>query len=279
MIVAHLAVMRPMASDGVRCLPVAPKPVIYLLIKQLFMQKLSFVTRYYLSFFLIAALLGAVAGCNKKAESVTPALPGNEFLTTVQLQLTNTADPTDVQLCSWTQFSPFSHTYQPDSAYFSRAVLNLRANATYSGRVIILDETQTPVDTVSDEIQQRMNYHLFFFQPTPILSSNIVVSNTTTDIPVADWNTGEPATDTTYGGISINETQVTSGATLNLAVTRTDMDSNNPPLQIGLTDNFVTGAASNGILRVVLRHQPNAKNGTYPPGSTDLDVTYAVSIK
>jgi hypothetical protein len=57
------------------------------------------------------------------------------------------------------------------------------------------------------------------------------------------------------------------------------MDSNNPPLQIGLTDNFVTGAASNGILRVVLRHQPNAKNGTYPPGSTDLDVTYAVSIK
>jgi hypothetical protein len=147
------------------------------------MQKLSFVTRYYLSFFLIAALLVAVAGCNKKAESVTPALPGNEFLTTVQLQLTNTADPTDVQLCSWTQFSPFSHTYQPDSAYFSRAVLNLRANATYSGRVIILDETQTPVDTVSDEIQQRMNYHLFFFQPTPILSSNIVVSNTTTDIP------------------------------------------------------------------------------------------------
>ena len=243
------------------------------------MQKLSFVTRYYLSFFLIAALLVAVAGCNKKAESVTPALPGNEFLTTVQLQLTNTADPTDVQLCSWTQFSPFSHTYQPDSAYFSRAVLNLRANATYSGRVIILDETQTPVDTVSDEIQQRMNYHLFFFQPTPILSSNIVVSNTTTNIPVADWNTGEPATDTTYGGISINETQVTSGATLNLAVTRTDMDSNNPPLQIGLTDNFVTGAASNGILRVVLRHQPNAKNGTYPPGSTDLDVTYAVSIK
>jgi hypothetical protein len=256
-----------------------PGVIILLFIKHLFMQKLSFVARYYFPFFLFVVLVGAVAGCNKKAESVTPALPGNEFLTTVQLQLTNTADPTDVQLCSWTQFSPTSHTYQADSAYFSKAVLNLRANATYSGRVIILDETQTPVDTVSDEILQRMNYHLFFFQPTPILTSNIVISNTTTDIPVADWNTGLPATDTTYGGISINETQVTSGATLNLSVTRTDMDSNNPPMQIGLADNFVTGAASNGILRVVLRHQPNAKNGTYPPGSTDLDVTYAVFIK
>jgi hypothetical protein len=62
-------------------------------------------------------------------------------------------------------------------------------------------------------------------------------------------------------------------------VTSTDVDSNNPPLRIGLSDKFVTGAASNGILRVVLRHQPNAKNGTYDPGSTDLDVTYAVNIK
>jgi hypothetical protein len=49
-------------------------------------------------------------------------------------------------------------------------------------------------------------------------------------------------------------------------------------LQIGLTDNFVTGAASNGWLRVVLRHQPNVKNGTYDPGSTDFDVNYKVNI-
>lgn len=222
----------------------------------------------------------SMAGCSK-ASSVTPALPGNEFLTTVQLQLVNSTNPSDVQLCSWTQMSPTSHTYQPDSAYFYRAVLNLKANTTYNGRVIILDETQTPVDTVSIEILQRENYHLFFFQPSPILASNIVVSNTTTNIPLADWNTGLPATDTTYGGISINEISLAStsaGNPLNLTVTRTDEDDNTPPMQIGLQDNFVTGAASNGILRVVLRHQPNAKNGTYPPGSTDLDVTYAVNI-
>ena len=221
----------------------------------------------------------SLSGCSKSASTTTPALPGNEFLTTVQLQLTNTTDPTDVQLCSSTQMSPTSHTYQPDSIYNSKAFLRLKANSKYSGRVIILDETQTPVDTVSIEILARENYHLFFFQPSPILASNIVVSNTTTNIPQTDWLTGQPASDTTAFGISVNEVTAASAANaLNLTVSRTDQDTNNPPLQIGLQDSFVTGAASSGILRVVLRHQPNAKNGTYDPGSTDLDVTYAVTV-
>ena len=228
--------------------------------------------------FVLSLLLIIAAGCNKKASTVTPALPGNEFLTTVQLKLVNTADASDVQLASWTQMSPKTHTYQADSAYFSQAVLNLKANATYSGQVIILDETQSPAAVISDEIHDRANYHLFFFQPTPILTSNLVISNTSAAIPVSDWNTGVP--DTTYSGISINEVQLASGGNpLNLTVTRTDLDTNNPPLQVGLTDNFVCGAASNGIVRVVLRHQPNAKNGTFGPGSTDLDVTYVVNIK
>lgn len=68
-----------------------------------------------------------------------------------------------------------------------------------------------------------------------------------------------------------------SGA--NLTVTRTDLDTNNPPLQVGLQDDFVTGAASTGTLNVQLRHQPNAKNGDCAPGSTDADVNYNIIIK
>ncbi len=221
----------------------------------------------------------SLSGCSKSASTITPALPGNEFLTTVQLQLTNTADPTDVQLCSSTQMSPTTHTYQVDSIYNSKAFLRLKANSTYTGRVIILDETQSPVGTISDEILARENYHLFFFQPSPILAANFVVSNTTTNIPQSDWLTGQPASDTTAFGISVNEVMAASAAdALNLSVTRTDEDTNTPPLQIGLQDKYVTGAASSGILRVVLRHQPNAKNGTYDPGSTDFDVTYAITV-
>ncbi len=241
------------------------------------MQKLFSAPRgYSIVFYLFMLGLG---GCSKSPQTVTPALPGNEFLTTVELYLQNSTNPADIQTAVWTQISPATGIYQPDSTYVNLAQLNLKANTTYNGQVYIFDETKTPWDTVSIEIQQRENYHLFFFQVSPIVSANVIISNTTTNIPMTDWNTGLPASDTTAGGVSVNEILSPPGTALNLMVSRTDMDTNSPPLQIGLTDQFVTGAASSGILRVVLRHQPNAKNGTYDPGSTDLDVTYAVSIQ
>ena len=221
-----------------------------------------------------------ITGCNKNASSIATPPPGNEFLTTVELQLTNTANAADVQTATWTQMSPYTHSYQVDSVYTNLAFLKLTANSQYACKVIILDETQNPVANISDEILARENYHLFFFQPTPVPASSVIVSDTSASIPMTDWQTAQSPADTTAFGTSISEVAATSAATaLNLWVTRTDVDTNNPPLQIGLQDNVYTGAASSGILRVVLRHQPNAKNGTYAPGSTDLDVTYAVTIK
>lgn len=62
-----------------------------------------------------------------------------------------------------------------------------------------------------------------------------------------------------------------------LSITITDKDVNNLP--IGLTADAVTAAAGTGTLQIVLRHQPNVKNGTETPGSTDLDATFAVKIQ
>lgn len=205
----------------------------------------------------VALIVLAFNACNKKESTVTPAPPGNEFLTTVELVYQNQGDATDTGRAIWRQLDPTGSTL-PDT---SLAILNLKANTRYNVQVLLLDETKTPADTVSTEIKERQNYHLFFFQPTPISPSNLVISNISTDIPVSD-GTVTSAT----------------GPYLNLVVNRTDIDSNNPPLQIGLTDNFVTGAASTGWLRVVLRHQPNVKNGTFDPGSSDLDVNYQVNI-
>lgn len=66
---------------------------------------------------------------------------------------------------------------------------------------------------------------------------------------------------------------------LNLNITRTDSDTNTPALPIGLTDDFAAGAASSGNLEVELRHQPNVKNGTCDPGSTDADVNFQINIQ
>jgi len=206
---------------------------------------------------LIGIFLAAVmiSSCNKKESAVAPNI-SNEALTTVVLALKNTNAPYDSDTATWQQLLGANGVPLPIDT--SKAILNLHANCLYTAQVLIYDKTQNPPTDVSAEILQRENYHLFFFQPTPVSPSNFFVSDTTTSIP----------------GTPINS----SGPYLNLTVKRTDWDTNNPPMQVGLSDNFITGAASSGHLRVVLRHQPNAKNGTYPPGSSDLDVSYSVTI-
>lgn len=168
--------------------------------------------------------------CSKDEKTVSPPLPGNEFLTTVRLVVTNANNSSDVQIVSVTDTTLIANP--PDS--INHPQLNLKANTTYNVSVLFLDETKKPVGNVTDDIYDRRNYHLICFD-------------------------------------------ISGGA--NLTVTRTDQDTNNPPLPIGLQDKFTTGAASSGTLNVQLRHQPNAKNGSCDPGSSDADVDFKVSIQ
>ncbi|MGF1923526.1 MAG: hypothetical protein ACQUHE_05060 [Bacteroidia bacterium] len=69
----------------------------------------------------------------------------------------------------------------------------------------------------------------------------------------------------------------TPAAGLNLTLVRTDRDKNNFP--IGIKGTATAGAISAGSLVVVLRHQPDVKNGTDTPGSTDFSAAIPVSIK
>jgi hypothetical protein len=64
---------------------------------------------------------------------------------------------------------------------------------------------------------------------------------------------------------------------LNFTLVRTDKDENN--FQIGLKGTATTGAVSTGQLQVILRHQPEGKDGTEAPGSTDFDAVFPVAIK
>lgn len=172
----------------------------------------------------------AFYACKKDEKTVSPPLPGNEFLTSVRLVATNTADASDVQVATITDTTIIADP--PDS--INHPTLNLKAGSTYNVSVLFLDETKNPVGNVTDDIYDRRNYHLICFD-------------------------------------------ITGGA--NLTVQRTDQDTNNPPLPIGLQDTFTTGAASTGKLNVQLRHQPNAKNGSCDPGSSDADVDFNIVIQ
>jgi uncharacterized protein (UPF0333 family) len=195
------------------------------------------------------------AGCSSKEEQAVAPTIANETLTTVILKLANQANASDTTSCRYKfHFDNNGNVTSTDST-----ALNIKANTKYNVVVNLYDETQNPTFDVGKEIKERQNYHLFFFQPTPISSASLVTGLTSPYIP------GTPTSAT--------------GPYLNLSAARTDHDTNSPAYEVGLTDLFTTGAASKGNLEVVLRHQPNAKNGTYAPGSTDLDVNFIVTIK
>lgn len=126
------------------------------------------------------------------------------------------------------------------SADFSRATLNLKPNTTYTGAISLLDKTKTPTLDVSAEVKGEANEHFFIYTFTPATSS--------------------PAS---------------------MTVTSTDRDTNPAPgpYPVGLATQVRTGPAGTGKLKVVLRHQPNAKNGTATPGTTDLDTDFSVTIQ
>ncbi len=66
-------------------------------------------------------------------------------------------------------------------------------------------------------------------------------------------------------------------AGLNLTFSNFDKDRNNLP--VGLTATGTTVATSTGTLKITLRHQPDGKDGTFAPGSTDGEAIFPVTIQ
>lgn len=112
--------------------------------------------------------------------------------------------------------------------------VSLSANKSYNARLLLLDESGTEVDTISNEIEEEKDVHQFFYTIT----------------------------------------------SANLTVNYDDADDNGVP--VGLQTNMVTGAASTGTLKIVLKHQPDVKptsgNGDPALGATDVEVTFVLNI-
>ena len=115
----------------------------------------------------------AINGCNKP-DAAHGILPGNEFLTTVLLVVTDPNNPAFHDTAIWSK-NPPNGLQAPDT---SRAFLNLQANHNYNLHIGILDSTQTPPFNVGQEIDSlRANYHLFCFNT----SSGLTLTVTPTD--------------------------------------------------------------------------------------------------
>jgi hypothetical protein len=176
-------------------------------------------------FFLMLLGIGVVmSGCKK--EDAAPE-DENELITTVQLKFT---DGTNVQTFQWRDIDG------DGGAAPTIQNIALKANKTYKLDVSLLDESKTPAEDITAEVQEESDEHLLVFTPSPAALMTY-----------------------TYG----------------------DKDAKNLP--IGITGSLKTAAAGTGTLQVVLRHQPPVngvaqKNGTATPGSTDVDVTFNVTV-
>lgn len=121
----------------------------------------------------------------------------------------------------------------------------------------------TPPDTSNAKLSLKTNtiyqVHTFFLDET-----KNPVENLTTEIQERGI----------YHGVFYIPDAALSPA---LSIVRTDVDANNLPLGLQATfETFNTSIIA--YLRVVLRHQPQGKDGTYTPGSTDADTRFRIEI-
>lgn len=122
----------------------------------------------------------------------------------------------------------------------------LKANTSYKLAVTL--ENTTEKEDVTEEIKEKKDDHMFFFEFTNDLFAN----------PKGNGNVDKRED----GAINYN-----------------DEDGNKYP--VGLSTTWETGDASDGTFRVILKHQPNIKSATSTAtdGESDIDISWKISIQ
>lgn len=120
--------------------------------------------------------------------------------------------------------------------------VTLKANTTYHLSTELFDERKTPADTITHEIEEEGDEHRLFHLFYSKANANVQDS-------------------------------------LSTVATVTPLDKDAAGLPVGLEVTVATKGAFTGYLRMVVRHQPDAKDGTYGPGSTDVLTEFPLEIK
>lgn len=202
-----------------------------------------------------ALLLGA---CKKdKQEEPAPSNPVNpnesEVITTMKIYIKDSASMTNISGSPFIFKDPdgdggATGGFLPTAA---DSVIILDANKAYYAEIILLDETKNPVDSISNEVQAESKEHFFVFNNS----------------------------DATLYSASNPYYSVFNGS--NIKVTYADLDNGSPQRGLGQKIWINTFAGTGGMqypFKVTLRHQPDAKDGTYAPGETDVEVRFKVKV-
>ena len=206
---------------------------------------------------LIAMLAIGLGSCKKDKDtdpvSMPPPTPNpEEVITTFQISFTDSASGTVKTYIFKDPDGPGGQSayYGPTATLQSDSVIQLSANSTYFASIHLLDETKSPVDTISKEVKEEGADHMFFYEG----GSNSIV----------------------YMGNPYTVILVDNG----VKITYTDLDDGTPQLGIGLTTRWRSASSSTVKLplNITLKHQPDVKDGTFPPGETDITVDFKLIV-
>lgn len=127
---------------------------------------------------------------------------------------------------------------------------NLSANTTYTGSVELLNESETPVEPINEEIEAEADEHQFFYEASSALNITTAYTDKESDYKKEDG---------------------------------TSFTTTNP---VGLTFTVTTTDAGTGTFTVTLRHQPNkaadgvaAGNIANAGGDTDITQSFNITVQ
>lgn len=156
-----------------------------------------------------------------------------ELITTVTLTLTENGTSNTVT-------ATFRDLDGDGGAAPTIGTLTLKAGSTYTGSIELLDESKTPAEDITAEVEEEADAHQFFYTPQGDVAGRLTVTVTDKDA-----------------------NNLPLGLAFTVAVS---------------AGPAVTGSAANSLNIVLSHFDEVAKNGTDPSDESDVDIDVPVTI-
>ncbi len=199
---------------------------------------------------LLAMLATTFTACKKDKDNEPtpeqPAPPANEeeLITTMKVMLYDTTTQTTTTYVFSDVDGAGGNPAIFGGANQSDSVINIIANHVYEATILLLDETKSPADTISNEVKNEGVDHMFFFN-----------SIAPTGTPYSTYLTGSMTT-----------------------IKYLDLDANNRGIGLSTLWTAPATTTNKSLLTIELKHQPSVKDGSYAPGETDIQVGFKLKV-
>lgn len=199
----------------------------------------------------LLVLATALTSCKKDKKNEptpeTPLAPANqaELITTMKVMLHDTTTHIDTEFTFSDLDGPGGNPASFGGTNQSDSVIQILSNHVYDCKIILLDQTKTPADSISNEVKTEGVDHMMFFN-----------SLSPTGTPYSSYLSGSMTT-----------------------IKYLDLDANNRGLGLStLWTAPTTMMMSKSALTIELKHQPGVKDGSYAPGETDMQVNFKLKV-